>query len=70
MRLKERSVRIGVPQHIFIYLAPTREAKIRGGGGGQKYTFLERSLVSLLGIQKFQNQSHMRYMRKAFVAEA
>ena len=42
MRLKEGSVRIGVPQHIDIYLALTWEVKI--GGRGQKYTFLERSL--------------------------
>ena len=44
IRLKEGSVRIGVPQHIFIYLALTWEMKIGGGGGRQKYTFLERSL--------------------------
>ena len=31
-RLKEGSVRIGVPQHIFIYLALTLETKIGGGG--------------------------------------
>ena len=39
MRLKEGSVRIGVPRHILIYLAQPFEAKIRGGGEGQKYTF-------------------------------
>ena len=33
IRLKEGSVRVGVLQHIFIYLAITWETKIGGGGG-------------------------------------
>ena len=38
-----------------------------GLGGGKLYIF---GRVSLLGVQKFQNQNHMSYKRKAFVAEA
>ena len=67
-RVKEGSVRNGVLQHIFIYLASTREAKIGGGGRGE-YTFLERPLFT--GSPKIPKyQSHMSYKRKAFVAEA
>ena len=36
-------------------------------GGTKVYIF---GKVSLLGVQKFQNQGHMSYKRKAFVAEA
>ena len=39
----------------------------------EPYELQEKSFcgkVSLLGVQKFQNQSHMSYKRKAFVAEA
>ena len=59
MRLKEGSVRIGVPQHIYIFglnLRSENGGSIHfwkglftgswggGGGGRQKYTFLEGSL--------------------------
>ena len=37
------------------------------GGGTKVYIF---GKISLLGVQKFQNQSHMSYKRKAFVTEA
>ena len=63
MCLKACSVRIGVSQHIFLYLGLTID---REGGGGV-YIF---GKVSSLGVQKFQKQSHMSYKRKAIVAEA
>ena len=37
MRVKEGSVRIGVPQHIFIYLAHLRS--VDWGGGGKSIHF-------------------------------
>ena len=40
-----------------------------GGGGGETKVYIFGK-VSLLGVQKFQNQSQMSYKRKAFVAEA
>ena len=43
--------------------------KIGGGGGGGTKVYIFGK-VSLLGVQIFQNQSHMSYKRKAFVAEA
>ena len=83
MRLKEGSVRIGVPQHIYIFGLNLRSENGGGsiqfwkglftgslGRGRQKYTFFGK--VSLLGVQKFQSQSHMSYKlkRKAFMAKA
>ena len=45
MRLKEGSVRIGVPQHIYIF-----GLKLRSEDGERgEYTFLERSLYWELG---------------------
>ena len=38
--------------------------RVRGGGGGGKYTFLERSLH--WEPKKCQNQSHVSYKRKLF----
>ena len=66
MHLKEGSVRIGVPQHIYIFGLNLRS---EDGGGGGVYIF---GKVSLPGVHKFQNQSHMSYKlkRKAFMAEA
>ena len=80
MRLKEGSVRIGVPQHIYVFGLNLRSedrggvyilGKVSllgvGGAGAQLYIFVK---VSLLGVQKFQHQSHMSYKSKAFVVEA
>ena len=83
MHLKEGSVRIGVPQHIYIFGLNLRSED--GGsihfwkglftwswGGGRKAKVYIFGKVSLPGVQKFQNQSHMSYKlkRKAFMAEA
>ena len=54
--------------HFYIFGLNLRNEDWGGGGGGAKVYIFGK--VSLLGVQEFQNQSHMSYKRKDFVAEA
>ena len=53
--------------HFYIFGLKLRNEDWGEGGGTEVYIF---GNISLLGVHKFQNQSHMSYKRKAFVAEA
>ena len=60
----EGSVRIGVLQHIFIYLAPTGETKIGGGGGGGKSICFWKGLFT--GSPKIPKSEPYELQEKSF----
>ena len=59
-------VRICVSQHILYIWPYVVNNKLEGGGAAKVYTF---GKVSLLGVQKFHQQSHRSYKKKVIVAE-
>ena len=57
-----------VYRNTFSYILLSLEShRSERGGGAKVYIF---GKVSSLGVQKFQNQSHRSYKRKAIAAEA